>query len=104
MMELKNVSRYYPEEMPYGDGVQYFKSEDGQDFYDSLRKFTKKYVLCIDPVTGIIHSVAEDVSRLYPAGFTVVETDTLPEGCDIYGGWKFDDGNVVSVTPPEKTD
>lgn len=104
MMELKNVSRYYPEEMPYGDGVQYFKSEDGQDFYDSLRKFTKKYVLCIDPVTGIIHSVAEDASRLYPAGFTVVETDTLPEGCDIYGGWKFDDGNVVSVTPPEKTD
>ncbi len=104
MMELKNVSRYYPEEMPYGDGVQYFKSEDGQDFYDSFGKFTKKYVLCIDPVTGVIRSVAEDVSRLYPAGFTVVETDTLPEGFDIYGGWKFDGGSVVSVTPPETTD
>ncbi|HGV2852358.1 TPA: phage tail protein, partial [Escherichia coli] len=42
-MELRNVTRYYPEEMPYGENIQYFRSADGQDFYESLDKFTKKY-------------------------------------------------------------
>ena len=71
-MELSNITRYYPEDMPYGDGIQYFRSEDGQDFYESLDKFTKKYKLCTHPETGVIYSVAEDVSRLYPVGFTIV--------------------------------
>ncbi|EIL8415197.1 TPA: tail fiber assembly protein, partial [Escherichia coli] len=79
-MELRNITRYYPEEKPYGEGIQYFRSEDGQDFYESLDKFTKKYKLCIHPETGVIYSVAEDVSRLYPVGFTIVEVDALPEG------------------------
>lgn len=86
-MELKNISRYYPDEMPYGDGVQYFQSEDGLDFYESWDKFTKKYKLCVEPNTGIIRSVAEDVSILYPPGFTIVETDTLPDGFNVYGEW-----------------
>ena len=78
-MELRNVTRYYPENMPYGEGVQYFRSEDGQDFYESMEKFTKKYKLCIHPETGVIYSMAEDVERLYPVGFTIVEVDELPE-------------------------
>ncbi|ENW8692012.1 phage tail protein, partial [Escherichia coli] len=82
-MELRNVTRYYPEDMPYGENIQYFRSEDGQDFYESLDKFTKKYKLCIHPETGVIYSMAEDVSRLYPAGFTIVEVDELPEGFGI---------------------
>ncbi|EPZ3352130.1 tail fiber assembly protein, partial [Escherichia coli] len=45
-MELKNITRYYPENMPYGNNVQYFQSEDGKDFYESLPLFTKKYKLC----------------------------------------------------------
>ncbi|EHI6402148.1 tail fiber assembly protein [Escherichia coli] len=97
-MELINVKRYYPEHKPYGEDVQYFQSEDGRDFYESIPLFTKKYKLCISPVTGIICSVAEDVSALYPAGFTVVEADELPEGTDISGNWKFDNG-VISRIP-----
>ncbi|CAD6115244.1 phage tail protein [Escherichia coli] len=94
-MELRNVKRYYPEDMPYGEGIQYFRSEDGQDFYDSLDKFTKKYKLCTDPETGVIYSMAEDVSRLYPAGFTVVETDKLPDGFNIEGDWYFSKGKIL---------
>lgn len=41
-MKLNNVTRYYPEEMPYGEGVQYFQSENGEDFYEALDKFTLK--------------------------------------------------------------
>ncbi|EDJ2553376.1 phage tail protein [Salmonella enterica subsp. enterica serovar Poona] len=94
-MELKNISRYYPDDMPYGDGVQYFKSEDGLDFYESQDKFTKKYKLCIEPDTGIIRSASEDVTTLYPAGFTIVETDALPDGFDILGEWVWNGEEVI---------
>ncbi|ECY4825585.1 tail fiber assembly protein, partial [Salmonella enterica subsp. enterica serovar Lindern] len=51
-------------------------------------------------------SVSEDVSRLYPAGFSVVETDALPDGCDISGNWRFVDGAVspVPVDYPKKAE
>jgi hypothetical protein len=97
-MELKNVARYYPEDMPYGETVQYFQSEDGKDFYESISLFTRKYKLCIEPDTGVIRSIAEDVSTLYPAGFTVVETNYLPADCDIYGGWMYEN-EVVKAVP-----
>lgn len=96
-MELRNVTRYYPEDTPYGGSIQYFRSEDGQDFYESLDKFTKKYKLCIHPETGVIYSMAEDVSRLYPAGFTIVEVDELPEGFCIEARWYYKNGEVLPV-------
>ncbi|EKJ5425042.1 tail fiber assembly protein [Salmonella enterica] len=97
-MELKNVTIYSPEEKPFGDGFLYFRSEDGRDFYESFNLFTKKYKLCTEPDTGIIRSMHEDISRLYPAGFTVVEVDELPDGVDIYGGWQYRNG-IVTTTP-----
>ncbi|OSL95269.1 tail fiber assembly protein [Escherichia coli] len=96
-MELRNVTRYYPENMPYGEGIQYFRSEDGLDFYDSLGKFTKKYKLSIHPETGVIYSMSEDVSRLYPAGFTIVEVDELPEDFCIEARWYYAEGPVLPV-------
>lgn len=88
--------------MPYGNNVQYFQSEDGKDFYESLPLFTKKYKLCITPDSGVICSISQDASALYPAGFSVVETDELPEGTDISGNWKFDNG-VISQLPVNYT-
>ncbi|ENP2198809.1 tail fiber assembly protein [Salmonella enterica] len=95
-MELKNVTRYIPDDPDYDNNFLYFRSEDGQDFYESLSKFTKKYKLCIDS-ENIIRSVSEDVSRLYPAGFSVVEVDKLPAGFNIYGDWQYKKGAVVAV-------
>ncbi len=97
-MILKNVSRYYPEDMPLGDDVQYFISEDGKDFYESFPLFIRKYKLCVNPESGVINSISEDISTLYPAGFTVVETNYLPSGCDIYGGWMYEN-EVVKAVP-----
>ena len=34
-MQLINVKRYYPEQKPFGNDVQYFQSEDGKDFGDA---------------------------------------------------------------------
>ncbi|EAB2143403.1 TPA: tail fiber assembly protein [Salmonella enterica] len=95
-MELKNVNRYIPDDPDYDSNFLYFRSEDGQDFYESLSKFTKKYKLCIDS-DNIIRSVSEDVSRLYPAGFSVVEVNKLPAGFNIYGDWKYSNGTVLAV-------
>ncbi|ECY7223504.1 tail fiber assembly protein [Salmonella enterica] len=95
-MELKNVTRYIPDDQDYDSNFLYFRSEDGQDFYESLNKFTKKYKLCIDS-ENIIRSVSEDVSRLYPAGFSVVEVNKLPAGFNIYGGWQYQNGAVLAV-------
>ncbi|HAU6887733.1 TPA: tail fiber assembly protein [Salmonella enterica subsp. enterica serovar Ball] len=95
-MELKNVTRYIPDDPDYDNNFLYFRSEDGQDFYESLNKFTKRYKLCIDS-EGVIRSVSEDVSRLYPAGFSVVEVNKLPAGFNIYGDWKYSNGAVVAV-------
>ncbi len=101
-MQLINVRRYYPENEPFGNDVQYFQSEDGKDFYESLPLFTKKYKLCITSDSGIICSISQDASALYPAGFSVVEVDELPEGTDISGNWKFDNG-VISRLPVNYT-
>ncbi|EBT5270304.1 TPA: tail fiber assembly protein [Salmonella enterica subsp. enterica serovar Thompson] len=95
-MELKNVHRYIPDNPDYDGNFLYFRSEDGQDFYESLSKFTKKYKLCIDS-ENIIRSVSEDVSRLYPAGFSVVEVNKLPAGFNIYGDWKYSNGTILAV-------
>ncbi|HDO1455969.1 TPA: tail fiber assembly protein [Salmonella enterica subsp. enterica serovar Typhimurium] len=95
-MELKNVTRYIPDAPDYDNNFLYFRSEDGQDFYESLTKFTKKYKLCIDS-ENIIRSVSEDVSRLYPAGFSVVEVNKLPAGFNIFGDWQYKKGAVVAV-------
>ncbi|EAB2013622.1 tail fiber assembly protein [Salmonella enterica] len=95
-MELKNVNRYIPDDPDYDSNFLYFRSEDGQDFYESLSKFTKKYKLCIDS-ENIIRSVSEDVSRLYPAGFSVVEVNKLPAGFNIYGDWQYKKGAVIAV-------
>ncbi|HBZ9865122.1 TPA: tail fiber assembly protein [Salmonella enterica subsp. houtenae] len=95
-MELKNVTRYIPDDQDYDNNFLYFRSEDGQDFYESLSKFTKKYKLCIDS-ENIIRSVSEDVSCLYPAGFSVVEVNKLPSGFNIYGDWQYSNGAVLAV-------
>lgn len=99
IMRLNNIKRYIPDELFNGDGIQYFIDESGNDWFKSLPKFTKKYALAIENDTGVIRSISEDASRLYPAGLTVVDVDTLPEGCDISGGWVFNGKTVIPRVP-----
>lgn len=100
-MELTRVRRYYPENMPYGDKCGYYQSEDGQDFYDSFSLFTRQFKLCIDPETGTVCGISEDISALTPEGYSVVEVDELPEGCDESGRWKYDNGEIVDTRTVE---
>lgn len=93
-MELEKVTRYYPDEMPLGGDVQYFVDKNGRDWYESLKYFTKPYVISYDPSTGIIHSSSTDASAIYPAGLNVIDIESLPEGFDIIDGWIYVNGVV----------
>lgn len=100
-MKLINLQTYIPDELFLGDDILYFIDATGKDWYESLPMFTKKYSLAIENDTGVIRSISEDASRLYPGGLTVVDVDSIPDGCDIYGGWVFDGEKVI---PRQYTD
>ncbi|GAB4593357.1 phage tail fiber assembly protein [Edwardsiella tarda] len=98
-MEFLEARIYQPDEKKFGDDAIYFRNSSGDDWYDSYGKFTKKYKLCVEPQTRVVRSVSEDAGRLYPAGFTVVEVDTLPDNFSIDGSWQYIDGEVVKRIP-----
>lgn len=97
-MKLKSVKRYYPDDMPFGENIQYFIDENGVDFYSAIEYFNLKYKLCIHPETKVIHSVSEDISKLYPAGFDIVETDNVPYDDIISGKYQFVDNRIIMRT------
>ncbi|EEI9581534.1 tail fiber assembly protein, partial [Salmonella enterica subsp. enterica serovar Anatum] len=78
--------------------IQYFIDENGLDFYNSIDTFKLKYKLCIHPDTKVIHSVSEDISTLYPAGFDIVESDSLPYDDIISGKYQFVDNKIIPRT------
>lgn len=100
-MKLVNLQRYVPDVLFNGEGIQYFIDADGNDWFKSLPKFTKKFSLAIDNDTGVVRSISEDASRLYPVGLTVVEVDSLPDGCDIFGDWVYKNNKVVPRDIPK---
>ncbi|EEL1431937.1 tail fiber assembly protein, partial [Salmonella enterica] len=67
-------------------------------FYNSIDTFKLKYKLCIHPDTKVIHSVSEDISTLYPAGFDIVESDSLPYDDIISGKYQFVDNKIIPRT------
>ncbi|EAT6739983.1 tail fiber assembly protein, partial [Salmonella enterica] len=66
--------------------------------YNSIDTFKLKYKLCIHPDTKVIHSVSENISTLYPAGFDIVESDSLPYDDIISGKYQFVDNKIIPRT------
>ncbi|EAO9167379.1 tail fiber assembly protein, partial [Salmonella enterica] len=50
------------------------------------------------PDTKVIHSVSENISTLYPAGFDIVESDSLPYDDIISGKYQFVDNKIIPRT------
>ncbi|EFT9252478.1 tail fiber assembly protein, partial [Salmonella enterica] len=48
--------------------------------------------------TKVIHSVSENISTLYPAGFDIVESDSLPYDDIISGKYQFVDNKIIPRT------
>jgi|SRR5471030_360067 len=94
-MKNKNWSKYTPDEPKHGEGFMYLQDEEGNDWYDSYPKFKKKYKFRYDTETGVITSVSENAGLMYVCGFSVADTDTLPDGFDIFGGWIYNGKKII---------
>ncbi|PSY61267.1 DUF4376 domain-containing protein [Escherichia sp. 20412-1] len=101
MTDIKNFTRYSPEN-PLVDWASYLISKDGQDWYECQKQFAEDtYKIAYDS-DGIVRSISTDVSTLFPINLSVAEVETLPEGCDISGRWKYDNGEVVDTLTVEE--
>lgn len=104
MKTLINLTLYTPKE-PDVPGALYLQDEDGQDWYEAQKDFQEDTLKIQFNAQGIITSMSQDVSALWPVEQSVTEVviADIPKGLDIHGGWVFD-GNKISarVLPPEE--
>lgn len=105
MLHLKNIEIYTPDVIPEGfEGfsVIYFRSQDGQDFYEAIKEAdpdTMKILYADNVVTGF----SPDASSLYPAGSSLIEVpaDKVPEDIDIDGRYLFNSKTLEFTSNPE---
>lgn len=88
----------------------FLESEDGQDWYESQRKFSDHTVKIMYDQNGIIRSVVDypvaqrgntlAVSMFFPENMSVAEINTaLPEGFELDSGkWVFDGVGVFHIS------
>ncbi|MEX9215475.1 tail fiber assembly protein [Providencia rettgeri] len=100
-MELTNFNRYDPTEENNIKNVQFFISDEGVDFYDSFKLFKLKYKIGFDK-EGIVRTVSEDVSAIYPVGLSIADVDSLPEGFSIESKWVFKGGAIEKYEPTKE--
>ncbi|WP_334470116.1 tail fiber assembly protein [Arsenophonus sp. PmNCSU2021_1] len=92
-MQLNNFKRYEPENPSDGVRVQYFISEDGTDFYESFKLFSKKYKIGFDE-NRIIRTLSEDISAIYPHELSIVDIEELPDDFNIDEKWVYINGEI----------
>ncbi len=101
MTDIKNFTAYTPED-PLVLWAAYLISEDGQDWYDCQKQFAEDTCKIGYDNDGIVRTISTDVSTLFPLNLSVAEVETLPEGCDISGRWKYDNGEIVDTRTLEE--
>ena len=101
MQHLKNLKKYTPDDeyslfLMKEHSAEFFISEDGRDWYKSQADFLPDTLKIAYDEAGIIRSISNDVSSIYPRGFSVVEVDITKanKSVDIFGGWVFDNGEI----------
>lgn len=72
--------------------------ETGADWYVSQKNFADDTLKIIFNSEGVIVSMSDDVSSLWPAGNSVAEIapDAVPDNVDINGGWAFDGKKIIA--------
>lgn len=101
MINLKNFNVYSPQDEENKEMVEkynaiFYKSEDGLDWYDSLKKFKEETIKVKYLSDGLIVSAAKDASKLCPDGGSIAEVDALPDDFTL-NQWVFMDGAIEPV-------
>lgn len=71
--------------------------ETGADWYESQKNFADDTLKIIFDSAGVIVSMSNDVSALWPVGNSVAEIPVaeIPKNVDINGGWVFDGKKII---------
>lgn len=98
MQQLKNFKPYTPEMPALGAFVIYLQDESGHDWYAQQRNFADDTLKIAYDAEGVIVSIADDVSALWPVNLSVAEVgrDSVPVGFTDDGHWVYDG---ESITP-----
>ncbi|WP_193762793.1 tail fiber assembly protein [Enterobacter cancerogenus] len=99
-----NFKQYSPETNNLPDlNIGYLICDEGIDWYECQNDFSSNTIKIGFDASGIIRTYANDVSMLWPVGFSVTEValTELPEGFNILGEWFF---NGEEIVPREYTD
>jgi hypothetical protein len=101
MNNIKNFKRYYPTHaekialsLPVTDAI-FLISEEGQDWYACQKIFQPETMKVVYEANGVIRSMSQDVSTLYPEGCSVAEVSKWPQEATANRTWCFIDGQVV---------
>lgn len=89
-----------------GDRPQMLISEDGQDWYECQKLFSDETIKIMYDAQGVIRSMVTEcvpergntraVSMLFPVNCSVVEVNSIPDGCDISGAWLYlETGEII---------
>lgn len=104
MVHLKNVEVYTPSDAPeelVSSGVMFFRSEDGQDFYEAIKQM-KEDTMKVLYVDGIITGFSRDASSLYPLGASLIEVpaDKVPKDLELGSKYLFNPKNLKFTINP----
>ncbi|EHV58035.1 tail fiber assembly protein [Escherichia coli] len=102
MMDMKNFimssAETDDEKALAGFGALILRDSEGREWYTSQKLFSEDTIKIMYDKDGVVRSIATDVTTLWPASHSVAEVAVLPDGADIFGGWKYAEGKVTKAT------
>ncbi|HIH5775792.1 TPA: tail fiber assembly protein [Citrobacter werkmanii] len=104
MQHLKNLKIYTPDDeyslfLMKEHSAEFFISEDGRDWYESQASFSPDTLKVAYDEAGIIRSISQDVSSIYPRDLSVVEFPATKANLRVTLGdyWFYKDGKLQQI-------
>ena len=104
MQHLKNIKKYTPNDensqlLIKEHNVEFYVSEDGQDWYKSQANFLPDTLKVAYDKDGVIRSISRDVSSIYPRDLSVVELPATKANLRVSLGddWYYKDGKLQQI-------
>lgn len=104
MQHLKNLKKYTPDDkesqlLIKEYNVEFLISDDGRDWYESQASFSPDTLKVAYDEAGIIRSISQDVSSIYPRDLSVVELPATKANLRVTLGdyWFYKDGKLQQI-------
>lgn len=104
MQHLKNLKTYTPDDeysllLMKEHSAEFFISDDGRDWYESQASFSPDTLKVAYDEAGIIRSISQDVSSIYPRDLSVVELPATKANLRVTLGdyWFYKDGKLQQI-------